>query len=105
MLVFKVSWLPYMCVIFGVLGLIFGEDPLIFTLFLIGGIIWVVRVRNKKKAQSASNESAPSSTSPVRNASAGSSNTSAHSATFCPQCGNPAAAGNSFCNKCGARLN
>ena len=105
MIFFKVSWLPYMCVIFGALGLISGEYTLLFALILIAGIVWVVHVRNKKKAQSASGASAPSVEAPVSNASAGNGGTPAQGAAFCPQCGSPAAAGNSFCNKCGAKLN
>ena len=112
MLVFKLSWLPYMFIIAGI-ALAAEGQPSALILCVIGGVWLYIKFKNKK-TENASNNANPSGEShatthiphaanivPESASPAGENNATAK---FCSNCGTKINPGSVFCNHCGKKL-
>ena len=109
MIIFKLSWLPYILILAGILIAIDG-DPAALILVAIG-VIWLFFRFKKKREEKASNMSsapypttnAPQSTHVVSNP-APTVDANKSTAKFCSKCGAKATPGSVFCSNCGNKL-
>lgn len=103
MIFFKLSWLPYMCILFGAIGLFAGGSPVICLLLMAGGIVWVVYIRKNKTR---SGEPAQDNSANMINNTAGSTGTQnpGQETEYCPKCGAAVKSGMYFCVKCGYKV-
>ena len=121
MILFKLSWLPYILILAGILVAIDG-DPAALILVVIG-VIWLFFRFKKKREEKASNNPNTSSTSYNANTSstpyaapnaphathivsesASPVDASNPAAKFCSNCGAKATPGSVFCSNCGNKL-
>jgi hypothetical protein len=103
MIFFKLSWLPYMCILFGAIALFSGASPIISLLLLIGGIVWVVYIR-KKKAQTGGPAEGNSANMINNSAVSAGAQHPEHETEYCPKCGAAVKSGMYFCVKCGYKV-
>lgn len=109
MIIFKLSWLPYILILAGILVAIDG-DPAALILVVIG-VIWLFFRFKKKREEKASNtSSAPYSTTNTPQSNHIVSNPAPTveenktAAKFCSKCGAKATPGSVFCSNCGNKL-
>ena len=109
MIIFKLSWLPYILILAGIL-VAAGGDPAALILVVIG-VIWLFFRFKKRREEKASNTpGAPYATTNVPQATHAVSNpaptvdASKSTANFCSNCGAKAAPGSVFCSNCGNKL-
>ena len=112
MLVFKLSWLPYMFIIAGI-ALAAEGQPSALILCVIGGV-WLYFKFKNKKAENASNNANPfgapyittnvPQAAPVASKSDPPTDANNGVAKFCSNCGTKMNPGSVFCNHCGKKL-
>lgn len=119
MLVFKVSWIPWLLLI-GAFGLIFSDnanDVGWGIIIMIVSIIWLIARYSKKNSYSSKSTASSSraavqpehvetprvSTPPVSTTPV-SAPKSANGSLQCPNCKNVEGEGNYFCSKCGTKI-
>lgn len=92
MIVFKLSWLPWILIIAGVALLADGEAP--GVVLLIIGVVWLfLKLRSKSKnSVSSKGQSTPPKASSVK------------PVTKCSRCGKENRPGSIFCENCGSKL-
>ena len=112
MLVFKLSWLPYMFIIAGI-ALAAEGQPSALILCVIGGGWLYLKFKNKK-AENNTNNANPSGApyittnvpqaAPVASKSAPLTDANNGVVKFCSNCGTKINPGSVFCNHCGKKL-
>lgn len=109
MILFKLSWLPYILILAGILVAIDG-DPAALILVVIG-VIWLFFRFKKKREEKSSNTSsvpyaAPNAPQSTHIVSEPTSPVDANkpAAKFCSNCGAKATPGSVFCSNCGNKL-
>ena len=122
MFVYKISWLPYICIIGGVC-MIFSEgekDSSVYLgaiIFITIGCLWLYFKRQNKESAGESNSSGVAASScnttysvPVNHTPSESSKVNEPVTTvsgtpkFCRYCGTKALPGSIFCSECGNKL-
>lgn len=101
MMVFKLTWIPYIFLIAGI-SFVYEGNNVIPGLFMMAlGIIGII-IKSNNKAKD--NQSKPTANQPKNHGTSQSQNSSTQS--YCPQCGTMAIGEHSkFCNRCGTKLN
>lgn len=109
MILFKLSWLPYILILAGILVAIDG-DPAALILVVIG-VIWLFFRFKKKREEKSSNTSSVPYAAPnaphathIVSESASPVDANKPAAKFCSNCGAKATPGSVFCSNCGNKL-
>jgi len=100
MLVFKLSWAPWILIVAGILVAMDDPTGLILT---VAGLFWLVLKAKKKKGVTQSGV-APDSTK-TDTTKTQQTNTSKAVMNYCPHCGKPIESDFAFCSNCGSKLN
>ena len=121
MLVFKLSWLPFILILAGILLAAEGQ-PAALILCVIGGVWLYFRFKNKKTGNASSKPNTPNtpyntnaSNAPYSTTNVPQSNhivsnpaptvdANKTAAKFCSNCGAKATPGSVFCSNCGNKL-
>lgn len=114
MIVFKLSWAPWILIIAGIL--VGVEDPSAFIL-TVAGVIWLVLRARKKMNFTSTTTAHKTKANPITlkidipkvdsspATSEAQQNSKPAAVNYCTKCGTPAESGFAFCTNCGSKLN